>query len=173
MKIRQGVLTLVAISAAGTVFGQTNIQIIKVVPTFEQAIQLTWTSISNEVYAVDAADQLVDISSGGTVWNRLYDNYPSHGTNTFWLDTGNYNFSPQIVHPKNSATRFYRVVDLGPDTTSTEPTVSITSPTNGFIASGMLTVTVSASTDQATLYKKLYIDGQEICTLGRIYVWIS
>jgi hypothetical protein len=28
-------------------YGQTNIQIIGVVPTIEQAIQLTWTSVSN------------------------------------------------------------------------------------------------------------------------------
>ncbi len=58
--------------------------------------------------------------------------------------------------------RFYRVVDQGPDTTSDKPTVSIVSPTNGFAASGSLTVTVAASTDQATLSTKLYVDGEEV-----------
>jgi len=58
--------------------------------------------------------------------------------------------------------RFYRVVDLGPDTTSDEPKVVITSPTNNIAATGELTVTVAATTDQPVLTgTKLYVDGQE------------
>ena len=59
--------------------------------------------------------------------------------------------------------RFYRIVDLGADTTSDEPNVSITSPTNGTAVTGELTITVVASTDQPVLSgTKLYVDGQEM-----------
>src|SRR5208337_1006560 len=88
--------------------------------------------------------------------------YPSQGSNTFWTDHGNYFYVPPILDPKFMPMRFYQVVDTGPDTTSDEPTVSITSPTNGSTASGELFITVAASTDQATLSTKLYVDGQEM-----------
>ena len=59
--------------------------------------------------------------------------------------------------------RFYRIVDDGPDTTSDEPVVSITSPASGATAAGELTITVVASTDQPVLTgTKLYVDGQEM-----------
>ena len=137
-------------------------QIIGIVPTIEQAVQLTWNSVSNEVYQIDEADDLGMNADGSTTWNVLYTQYPSQGTNTFWLDTGNYMLAPPIVHPKYSPMRFYQIVDLGPDTTSDEPTVSIVTPTNGSIASGNLTITVTASTDQATVSTTLYVDGQEM-----------
>ncbi len=143
-------------------FAQTNLQFAGVAVTDEHAIRLTWSSQSNEVYEIDEADALIDTNTGSITWNKLYDNYPSQGTNTFWLDTGNYFDVPPILHPKNMAMRFYRVVDIGADTTSDEPTVSITSPTNGSAASGELTITVTANTDQATLSTKLYVDGQEM-----------
>ena len=52
---------------------------------------------------------------------------------------------------ENMPMRFYRVVDLGPDTTSDEPKVVITSPTNNIASTGELTVTVAATTDQPVL----------------------
>jgi uncharacterized protein (DUF2141 family) len=59
--------------------------------------------------------------------------------------------------------RFYRVLDTGADTTSDEPSVAIVSPTSNVAATGELTVTVAASTDQAGgLSTKLYVDGQEM-----------
>jgi len=122
-------------------FAQTNIQIIGVAPTIEQAIQLTWTSASNHTYEIDEADALATNADGSTAWNMLYNDYPSQGTNTFWLDTGNYVQAPPIVHPRFSPMRFYRIIDSGLDTTSDEPTVSIVTPTNGFVATGNLTTT--------------------------------
>jgi hypothetical protein len=143
-------------------FAQTNIQIIGVAPTIEQAIQLTWTSASNHTYEIDEADALATNADGSTAWNMLYNDYPSQGTNTFWLDTGNYVQAPPIIHPRFSPMRFYRIIDSGLDTTSDEPTVSIVTPTNGFVASGNLTITVTASTDQAVVGTTLYVDGQEM-----------
>ena len=59
--------------------------------------------------------------------------------------------------------RFYRVVDRGPDTTSDEPSVLITSPSSNTAVSDELAVTVSATTDQPVLSgTKLYVDGQEM-----------
>jgi hypothetical protein len=150
-------------ASLGQGFGQTNLHFIKIAQTDEQAIRLTWTSVSNETYEVDEADQLVSTNGGPTVWNQLYTEYPSQGTNTFWLDTGNYTAVPVIVHPKYSPMRFYRIVDSGPDTTTDEPIVSVTLPTNGTVVSGELTINVLAGTDQPVLSgTELYVDGQEM-----------
>jgi len=131
--------------------------------TDEGAMQIYWASQSNEIYEVDEADALIDTNTGTITWNKLYDDYPSQGTNTFIGDFGNYNLAPQILHPRNSSMRFYRVVDLGPDDlASDEPAVAIVSPTNGALISGAVTVTVAASSDWTSLTTKLYVDGQEM-----------
>jgi hypothetical protein len=142
----------------------TNLQFTGVSATDEGNIKLTWTSVSNEVYQIQEADSLLDTNTGSTTWNLLYDEYPSQGTNTFWLDTGNYNLSPQILNPKHMPMRFYQIVDEGPDSlVSDEPVVSITSPSSGTAAVGELTVTVMAYTDQPVIQEtKLYVDGQEM-----------
>ena len=143
-------------------FGQTNLHFTAVSATDEGAIRLSWTSQSNEVYQVQCADALIDTNTGSITWQTLYDNYPSQGTNTFWLDTGDYLLHvPPIVHPKYAPMRFYRIVDKEADTI-TDETVSIVSPANGALASNELTVTVVASTNHASLSTKLYVDGQEM-----------
>ncbi len=150
-------------ASLGHAFAQTNLHFVKIAQTDEQAIRLTWTSVSNETYEIDEADQLGSTNGGPTVWNQLYTEYPSQGTNTFWLDTGNYTAVPVIVHPKYAPMRFYRIVDSGSDTTTDEPIVSVTLPTNGTVASGELTIDVVAGTDQPVLSgTELYVDGQEM-----------
>lgn len=115
------------------------------------------------MYQIQYASALATNSDGSTAWQVLYDNYPSQGTNTFWLDTGNYNLSPQILHPKYMPMRFYRILDEGSDSTTDEPTVAINTPTNNTIASGEITITVTAFTDQPVLSgTKLYVNGQEM-----------
>jgi hypothetical protein len=127
---KAGLFVGILIASIGQAFCQTNLVFTEVNATDEGNIRMTWSSVSNEVYEIDAADSLIDTNTGSITWNLLYNNYPSQGTNTFWLDTGNYNLSPQILNPKDMPMRFYRIVDLGPDTTPDEPTVSIVSPTN-------------------------------------------
>ncbi len=145
----------------------TNIVFTGISATDEGNIRLAWSSMSNEIYEIDEADSLTNASIGTTTWNQLYKEYPSQGTNTFWLDTGNYNLTPAILQPKDMPMRFYRILDLGPDTLSDEPSVSITSPTNDAYASDELTITVAASTDQPVLWgTKLYVDGQEMYPAG-------
>jgi Family of unknown function (DUF6345)/FlgD Ig-like domain/Bacterial Ig domain len=165
MKTVKGTLALILFALATTIaLGQSNtLQFTATRATDEGAIHLEWASQSNHVYQIQCTDTLIDTNTGTTPWQVLYDNYPSHGTNTFWLDTGNYFKSPAIVHPRKSPMRFYRVVDKGPDDlVGDEPTVSIVSPTNGTVISGLLTVSVAASTDQGSVDHKLYVDGQEM-----------
>ena len=145
-----------------SIFAQNTIQFTGVTTTSEGAITLSWASNPGELYEIDYADAVADISVGGPVWKVLYDDYPSHGASTFCLDTGNYFSDPTVPHPNQMPMRYYRVVVQGTDTTPTEPVVSITSPGNGTTATGTLTVTVTASTDQALLSTKLYVDGQEM-----------
>jgi hypothetical protein len=160
-----GVIAIGATLLTGPLFSQTIPNFNAVSANAEGAIHLSWNSASNEVYAIYEADALNTNVDGTTAWNLLYSDYPSQGTNTFWLDTGNYNLMPQIVSPKHSPMRFYRIVDTGPDTTSDEPSVSVGSLTNGTNISGELTITVTAFTDQPTLTgTKLYVDGQEMQT---------
>jgi hypothetical protein len=143
-------------------FGQTNLNFNAISATPEGSIQISWNSTSNETYEIDEADALGTNADGSTQWNPLYTEYPSQGTNTFWLDTGNYNLTPSIVSPRFSTARFYRIFDAGPDSTSDEPAVIVTTPTSGSVVSNVLTVTVSASTDQVGLSTLLYVDGQEM-----------
>jgi Family of unknown function (DUF6345)/Bacterial Ig domain len=149
----------------GQVFCQTNLQFTGINRTDEGAIQLHWASQSNHVYEIDEADSLnPDTNSGTVIWNKLYDDYPSQGTNTFIGDFGNYNLVPQILNPKDMPMRFYRIVDQGADSlASDEPNVSIVSPTNGSAAVGELTITVVAATDQPIISStELYVDGQQM-----------
>lgn len=154
------------LALATSAFAQinTNLQFTAATSTDEQAIRLTWASTNGELYQIQFANALATNSDGSTAWQILYDQYPSQGTNTFWLDTGNYNLAPVVVHPKNSALRFYRILDEGQDSVVfDEPSVSITSPTSGTAATGELTITVVATTDQPVISgTKLYVDGQEM-----------
>jgi len=143
--------------------------------TDEGNILLTWSSVSNEIYQIQEANALINTNGGPPTWNLLYDGYPSQGTNTLWLDTGNYNLVPQILNPKNMPMRFYRIVDEGPDSlASDEPVVSINSPASNTSASGALTVTVVAATDQPVISgTKLYVDGQEMRPADSVTNWSS
>jgi Family of unknown function (DUF6345) len=143
-------------------FGQVSPDFNQVTANVEGAIRLSWNSTAGEVYQIQYADSLVDTNIDAINWQILYDNYPSQGTTTFWLDTGNYTKVPSILHPKNMPMRFYRIMDVGSDTTSDEPSISISSPTNSVTLSGKQTITVAATTDQATLTTKLFVDGQEM-----------
>src|ERR1017187_5514034 len=151
------ILTVVITLAAQA---NAQLQFTGVRATVENAIQLYWQSDSNALYEIDYADQLVDASLGGPVWTPLYTDYPSHGTNTFAADAGNYDQVPSITHPKNSPMRFYRVVLTGANT-GDMPIVAISSPGNGAVASGSLTVSVNASSTQMLVDTRLYVDGEE------------
>jgi hypothetical protein len=151
----------------GTIFGlslitsaHAQLQFTDAKVTQEGAVKLSWQSESNAVYQVEYADQLLDVSLGGPAWQTLYDEYPSHGTNTFIADAGNYDITPAIPHPKLSPMRFYRVMLTEANTASSNPTVAITSPTNGATLSGDITVRVFSSSSDILSELKLYVDGE-------------
>ncbi len=136
--------------------GQNTLQFTAVRATDEGAIHMEWASEPHELYQVQCADALNGNSDGTTAWQTLYDQYPSQGATTFWLDTGNYVLDPIILHPKYMPMRFYRILDEGADTASDFPSVSVSSPTSGAVVSDALTITLSAATDQAVIHTKLY-----------------
>jgi hypothetical protein len=140
-------------------FCQTNLQFTSVNTTSENAIQLHWSSVSNEVYEIDYADQLAGNDDGSTAWAKLYDNYPSHGTNTFIGDFGNYFNAPAILNPNKMPMRFYRIVDKGANS-GASPIVTITSTTNGASLSGLITVSVTVTSSLPFVATDLYVDGQ-------------
>lgn len=142
-------------------FAPNTLQFTGVSATSEKAIQLHWASNSNEVYEIDEADALAGNPDGTTAWNQLYLDYPSHGTNTFIADCGNYDLSPEIPHPKLSPVRFYRVMLVEANTSASNPTVAVISPTNGAVLANKVTLQVSAASDQILSEVKLYIDGEE------------
>jgi len=146
------------------IFAQTNLQFIGANITGEGAIQLYWASQPHHLYELDEADALIDTNTGSITWNKLYDGYPSHGTNTFIGDFGNYDVMPAILHPKNMPMRFYRIVDEDADNdTNDNPSITITSSTNGEVLSGQITISVVATCSNLPIVTtKLYVDGQEM-----------
>lgn len=138
-------------------FSQTP-DLIEASATEEGAITLRWISQTNSIYRIEYADELLD---SATVWKTLYLNYPSHGTNTFWLDSGNYLEEPIIKHPKDNPARFYRIVETGTNN-APKPTISIISHTNNAVFSDEITVTVSATNSWGFLSTKLFVDGEEV-----------
>lgn len=142
---------------------QNTLQFTSVNTTPENAIQLHWASTNGELYQIQYANALATNDDGSTAWQVLYDNYPSHGTNTFVGDFGNYDVAPQITHPKNNVMRFYRILDQGQDSLPDVPTVTIGSLTNNSAVSDEIAFTVTAATDQPGLHGTiLYVDGQQM-----------
>lgn len=139
--------------------GQASLQFTGVNTTSENAIQLHWASITNEIYEIDYADQLAGNDDGSTAWAQLYDNYPSHGTNTFIGDFGNYFLTPPILNPNKMPMRFYRIVDKGANS-GDSPVVTITPMTNGASLSGQITVSVTVASSLPFVTTALYVDGQ-------------
>lgn len=166
MKTIQSAVLLfgILIASLGLSFGQTNLRFTGVNATLENAIQLHWASTNHELYAIQCANAFNTNADGSTAWSTLYDQYPSQGTNTFIGDFGNYNVIPAIPHPKYMPMRFYRVVDEGADNDTTDnPSITITSPTNGSVLTGQITVLVTATcTNLPIVTTTLYVDGQEM-----------
>jgi T5SS/PEP-CTERM-associated repeat protein len=154
------VITNAAYSVDISVPGQVNLVNtgVELTRTSEGAVSLRWNSQSNAIYRLECTDS----TSTDTVWTLMQDNYPSQGTNTIWLDTGNYLQNPAIQHPKYATDRCYRVDYLGTNSV-TPPSVNVVSPANGAILSGVVTVTVAAASSTVPyLNSYLYVDGQRM-----------
>ncbi len=124
----------------------------------DEGVQLYWQSESNAVYRIEYAS---DLTAGDAAWSVLYDDYPSHGTNTFWMDTGDYDQVPAIPYFTKAPMRFYRIFNKGTNS-APAPSVSITSVSNGAALSGEVIVSVVASSSMPVLTTALFVDGQEM-----------
>ncbi len=138
---------------------QNSLQFTQTTVTSEGAIQLQWQSQSNAIYQVQ---YISDVTGNSGPWQVLVDNYPSQGTNTLWLDTGDYLQTPPVPHPKYSLQRYYQVVCIGTNTVP-PPSVAVTFPTAGSNLAGQVTVSVATASDTLPyITPTLYVDGQEM-----------
>jgi hypothetical protein len=161
--IKTGIVAFASLAVSGiiAVHAQNALRFTGIRVSPENAIWLNWASNSNEVYEIDYADSLVDTNTGSTTWQTLYNNYPSQGSNTFIGDFGNYDNDTNIVDPKFSSMRFYRIVDEGTND-GESPFVVITSPTTNSVLSGLVTVSVVATSSMPVLFLQLWVDGQRM-----------
>ncbi|MCX6891856.1 MAG: DUF6345 domain-containing protein [Verrucomicrobia bacterium] len=157
----RSILLGLAISSANTVYPQTWVPFAAVKEAGEHAIMLGWASNTNEVYEVDYAEALNGNPDGSTAWLPLYTEYPSHGTYTFVADAGNYDITPNILHPKHSPKRFYRVKLAEANTSPSNPDISVVSPPDGATLSNTITLQVTASSSEILSEVRLYIDGEQ------------
>ena len=74
-----------------------QLQVTDVKLTEEGAIRLSWRSETNTLYRIQYASEIAD----ETEWQTLTDWYPSHGSNSFALDTGDFFRTPYVLHPRN------------------------------------------------------------------------
>jgi hypothetical protein len=135
-----------------------QLQFTGVLATDENAIKLHWNSQSNAAYRIEF---LPELGGSNNAWATLYNDYPSHGTNTFWLDTGDYSLTPYVLHPKNTTNRFYRVVKVATNSLPA-PTVSILSPSPSGVCSNEVTVSVSVASTNSLFGLRLFLDGEDL-----------
>jgi hypothetical protein len=137
---------------------QAQLQFTRTLATDERAIQLYWQSVSNTAYRIEF---LPDLKGSNNAWSVLYDDYPSHGTNTFWLDTGDYSRTPEVLHPKGTTNRFYRLAKISTNSLPT-PVVTILSPSPSNSVSDEITVSVSVASTNSLYSLRLFLDGEDL-----------
>ena len=122
------------------------------------AFSWSFPSVTNGLYRIDYTTQLTNPVSS---WTPLATNYPTQGTNTRYLDTGQSAVTPAIPNPGHDPQRFYRVALAGTNT-GVSPTVSLSVSSSGATAAGELTVQVQTSHTFPISFIKLYVDGEEV-----------
>ena len=155
-------LSLVLLGCIFTLAQESNskaqLKFTSIKPNEETAIKLNWNSQSNTVYRIEF---LPDLSDPNEDWKTLYGDYPSHGTNTFWLDTGDYSRTPYVLHPKFTTNRFYRMVKVATNSLPA-PVVTILAPSSSSILSNEVIVSVSVVSTNTLYSLRLFVDGQEM-----------
>ena len=145
-------LLLVALPATAQQIILTN-----TIAEADGALQLHWGSQSNAFYRIEYRSAL-DTNS---TWTSLYEDYPSHGTNTFWRDTGSDLSEPRAAYPADVMKRFYRVAVSGTNGPVT-PSIIVRVPTNNFTARGDFPVSVEVNAPRPLSSIRLFVDGQEV-----------
>jgi hypothetical protein len=163
MKLQEtpkGIPTVFALLTAAMVMNclaEEALRVVAVQSTQNAAATLRWASTSNAIYRIDYTTNLNE----STEWLPLYDDFPSHGTNTFWTDVGDEFADPGVVHPNQASKRFYRVVQTGTNSEAT-PLVTILTPATNAVIAGYTNILLSVSTSEPVDEVRLYVDGQEV-----------
>lgn len=145
-------LTWLSVSISTT---KADVEVEAVQVTPDSSVQVRWKGQTGLVYRVEYTPQL----SSSTIWKPITEELPSQGTNSLWLDAGE--FWRGVDHPRGQTNRFYRIVATDSNAIS-PPTVTITSPTNASVLSGNIQVSVIATSSFPVVYHRLFVDGQEM-----------
>lgn len=117
-----------------------------------------WKSESNTAYRVEFRP---DLEGSNSTWDVLYDDFPSQGTNTFWLDAGDYSRTPEVLHPRQTTNRFYRLVKLATNSLPA-PTVVILTPATNSTLSDEVSVSVAVTSTNSLYSLRLFLDGEDL-----------
>ncbi|MEI7732287.1 MAG: hypothetical protein WCO56_22120 [Verrucomicrobiota bacterium] len=154
-----GIFCVLAVVAALNIYGQTTNEPVICTTTHDEAgaISLRWESETNAIYRIEYANFLETPMN----WQTLYDDYPSHGTNTLWTDAGQELYVPDIAHPRDKGWRFYRVVKINTNA-NLNASISFLALTNDSILSSHNWIGVSANSTSYLAGIRLFIDGHEL-----------
>ena len=157
--------TTVALSTVPCVCAQTNYVIQTPVAAADHTVKLRWNCETGAVFQVESADLLTGPGPEGLQWVIRDADCDSKGTNAEWMDVGDPQWLPRILHPRFQPQRFYRVQKVG-QATAISPIVTLElSQTN--VASWDLDVNVWVTlvdTNQLVSAVKLIVDGQPLVT---------
>jgi hypothetical protein len=167
----KGILGIAWLFAALIGHAQTNYIIQSPVAAADHTIKIGWNSETNAVFQVESADSLSDVGAQGLQWVIRDADWGSKGTNAEWMDVGDPQWLPRILHPRFQPQRFYRIKKIG-QATGTKPTVTVQLsqggtplPSGTNIISGDLDVSVIVNlvdTNQVISAVKLIVDGQKV-----------
>ncbi len=158
--VRRTAVAVLLLLSPGIITRAPAFQLTGIHATPGGAIQLQWQSQSNAVYRVEFVNTLTT----QLVWTVYYSNYPSHGTNTFWMDAGNPYALPPIDFPGDRTARFYRVALTGTNSPAPSPQITVVNPPNGAVLTGAVPITVSLSTSSNVSGLRLFVDGAEVAS---------
>ena len=163
--------TVVLVALSG--YAQTNYIIQSPVAAADHTIKIRWNSETNAIFQVESADSLTDVGAQGLHWVIRDADCGSKGTNAEWMDVGDPQWLPRILHPRFQSQRFYRIKKVG-QATGTRPTVTVQLsqggtllPSGTNVISGDLDVSVIVNlvdTNQIISTVNLIVDGQKVAT---------
>lgn len=136
------------LSSAGNAIEANSVQLL------EDGALIAWQSGTNATLYYDVYFR-TNFDDPTESWFMLEQGYPTHGTNTFWKDTGYWGL---VSTPGQNPARFYKIV--GWTNSATPPIVNITVPAG--VLSGIITINVSITSGAAVLAARLYVDGARI-----------
>ena len=157
--------TVLGLSVAASVCAQTNYVLQTPVAAADHTTKLRWNSETGAVFQVESADLLTGPGAQGLQWVIRDPDCASKGSTAEWMDVGDPQWLPRILHPRFQPQRFYRVKKIG-QATAASPSVTLTLSQSNVI-SGDLDVSVwvsLADTNQTISAVKLIVDGQKLVT---------